>query len=248
MLYTLVARDMKQRTRQAFLGYLWIVLEPLLATGVFTVLIQNVLQLRLTEDIPYPIFVLSGMIMWRYFSSSLGISVGSLTGNYNLITQVYFPRKVLVLYPVASNLVNFCITFILLLVVLLISGIPVRWTTVFVPLPLLLIILLTYGLGLIAAPINVAGRDMGKAITVLLGFFLYATPVLYPVTQISMKYRDWYYLNPIAVLVKGFRGFLLGSAQPPLWAWAITAGSILVLLLIGNLVFSRFERVLSDII
>ena len=248
MLYTLVARDIKQRTRQAFLGYLWIMLEPLLAAGVFTFLMQNVLHLRLTEEIPYPIFVLSGMILWRYFSSSLGSSVGSLTGNYNLITQVYFPRKVLVLYPIASNLVNLCMTFILLWIVLFISGIPVKCTTVFVPLPLLLIMMLTYGLGLIAAPINVAGRDMGKAIGVLLGFFLYATPVLYPVTQISMKYRDWYYLNPIAVLVEGFLGFLMGSAQPPLWAWAITAGSIVVLLLIGNLVFNRFERVLSDII
>ncbi len=248
MLYTLVARDIKSRSRQAFLGYLWVILEPLLATGVFTILFQNVFHLRLTEEIPYPVFVFSGMILWRYFSSGLAESTGSLIGNYNLITQVHFPRKVLVLYPIISKLVDFGITFILLLLVLLFFAIPLKWTVLFVPMPLLLTMMLIYGLGLFSAPVNVAGRDMSRVISVLLGFFLYATPVLYPVRQISAQYRSWYFMNPIAVIVEGFRGFLLGSAQPPLWAWGVTTGVILALFLLGNMVFNRFETVLADVI
>lgn len=248
MLYTLVARDIKSRSRQAFLGYVWVVLEPLLATGVFTILIQNILRLNLTEDIPYPVFVFSGMILWRFFSTSLTVSAGSLIGNYNLITQVHFPRKVLIFYPIVSKLVDFGIAFISLLVVVIAWGLPIKWTCFLIIVPLLLSMILIYGLGLLVAPVNVAGRDMSMVISVLLGFFLYATPVLYPVTQISAQYRNWYFLNPIAVIVEGFRGFLLGSGQPPLWAWGVTAGVTLALLLLGHMVFSRFETVLADVI
>ena len=99
----MVARDIKSRTRQTFFVYLWVIIEPVLATGVFTILFQNILHLQLTKEIPYPLFVFSGMILWRFFSSSLPGSATSLISNNNLITQIYFPRKVLILYPIISK-------------------------------------------------------------------------------------------------------------------------------------------------
>ena len=248
MLYVLVYRDIKARTKQAFVGYLWVIIQPLLATGVFTILIQSVLKLDLTEAIPYPVFVCAGMILWQYFANSLTASTESLSGNVNLITQVYFPRDVLILYPIISKLVDLAVSFGALGLLLVLFQVSVSWMLILAPMFVLLCMALTYGLGLFLAPLNVAARDVARAVPILLSFALYATPVLYPLQRVPEQYQMLYLLNPMAVVVEGFRGALLQGQLPPAWALAWTAILSIGLLLVGQVAFQAFETVLADVI
>jgi len=248
MIYILVYRDIKARTKQAVLGYLWVIIQPLLATGVFSLLVQGVLRLELTETVPYPVFVFAGMVLWQYFSSSLSESAQSLVTNLSLLTQVYFPKDILILYPIFAKLVDLGISLAMLVVMLILYRISVHWTLVFIPLFVLVAMLFAYALGLFLAPLNVAFRDVARALPILLSLALYATPALYPLERVPLHYRNLYLLNPMAVVVEGFRRVLFEGTLPPLWAlgWAtvLTVG----LLLIGQALFQLFEKVLADVV
>lgn len=248
MLYVLVYRDVKARSKQAFLGYLWVIIQPLLATGVFVVLVQGVLGLELTETIPYAVFLYTGMIIWQYFSNSLTASTESLAANANLITQVYFPRDVLVLYPIISKLIDLLVSFAALGLLLVLFRVSVSWTVVLAPIFVLLCMALAYGLGLFLAPLNVAVRDVGRVLPVLLSFALYATPVLYPSERVPEQVRVLYMLNPAAVVVEGFRSVLLEGRVPELWALAWAVCLIIGLVGLGEMAFRLFETVLADVI
>jgi lipopolysaccharide transport system permease protein len=248
MLYVLVYRDIKSQTKQAFLGYAWVIIQPLLATGVFTILVQSVLGLKLTERVPYPVFLMTGMVLWQYFSNSLTVSTESLTGNVNLLTQVYFPKDILILYPIFAKLVDLGVSLLVLATLLVVFRVPVAWTLVFAPLMVLITMVMIYGLGLFLAPLNVAFRDVARALPVLLSFALYVTPVVYPLEQVPPPYRTWYLLNPMATVIEGFRGVLLGGQLPPLWALAWALGLSLLVLVLGQRAFRLVEMVLADVV
>src|SRR6266511_1923830 len=128
LLLILVERDLRSRTKQALIGYGWIVLQPLVATGVFTLVVQFVLRLDLSGDVPYPLFLLSGMVIWQYFANSLIGSTESLTQHLDLITQVAFPREVLVLYPIVARLLDVAVGLVLVGVFMAIYRVPPAWT------------------------------------------------------------------------------------------------------------------------
>lgn len=248
MLYVLIYRDVKARSKQAFLGYLWVIIQPLLATGVFTLLVQGVLGLELTESVPYPVFLYTGMIIWQYFSSSLTASTESLAANVNLITQVYFPRDVLVLYPIISKLIDLMVSFGALGLLMVLFRVSLSWMVVLMPVFVLICMTLAYGLSLFLAPLNVAVRDVGRVLPVLLSFALYATPVLYPLERVPEQVRGIYLLNPAAVVVEGFRSVLLEGRVPELWALAWAVFLTVGLVCLGEVAFHLFETVLADVI
>src|SRR5437763_15765698 len=154
ILYMLVVRDLKARTKQAYLGYLWILIQPLLLTGVFSFLIQQVLGRTDLSDIPYPVFLMAGVVPWHFFSNSLNESAESLVKNVDLVRQVYFPREILALYPMFARLVDVAVGCAALGVFMLVFHVPLSGWVLVAPVVLLVEMLFVSAIGLLLAAAN----------------------------------------------------------------------------------------------
>lgn len=248
MLYMLVYRDLKARSKQAVFGYFWIIVQPLLATGFFTVLVQGVLGLKLSGDIPYPVFLVSTLIFWQYFSNALTASMESLVGDVDLLTRVYFPKDVLVLYPIVTKLLDLAIGMIVLGLFMVIFKVAVHWTVVVLPLFILMEMLFAYALGLLLAPLSVAFRDVSRAVSILLSFAVYAVPVLYPLEKVPQQFIWAYMLNPMAVVLDGSRRAILYGTLPDPQYLTLTFVTVVALVLVTQRIFQVFERVVADLV
>ena len=248
LLWVLVYRDLRGRTRASLLGYGWIVLQPLLATGIFTLLVQGILNLHPSGDIPYPVFIFTGMMLWGYFSSSVSAATTSMAEHADLLRQVNLPRETLVLYPMVSKIVDFSISLLMLVFICLLYGIKLQPGVILAPLFLIPVILLGYGLALILSPLNVALRDVGKTIPILLSFAIYATPVLYPLEKVPSAWKSLYLLNPLAGLIESFRGLVLFGHFPDLVLLGYAYLVSFFMFLFGRWVFSHVELLLADIV
>jgi lipopolysaccharide transport system permease protein len=248
ILYMLVLRDLKARSKQAFLGYLWILIQPLLLTGVFSVLVQQVLGRTDLSDIPYPVFLMAGVIPWQFFANSLNESTESLVKNVDLVRQVYFPREILAIYPVFARLVDVAIGCVALAVFMVAWHVPVSGWAVLVPLLLIVEMVYACAIGMLLSAANVGWRDISRGLPLLLFLMLYAMPVLYPPERMPNAIRGLYDLNPIAHLVDGFRAAILGTHPPDAAALTVVAVVGVVALLIAQRIFSVFDGILADVI
>lgn len=248
ILYMLVLRDLKARSKQAYLGYLWILIQPLLLTGVFSVLVQQVLGRSDLSDIPYPVFLMAGVIPWQFFANSLNECTESLVKNVDLVRQVYFPREILAIYPVFARLIDVAIGCLALAVFLIVWHVPVSGWIVLVPLILVEEMLFAMACGLLLAAANVAWRDVSRGLPLLLFLMLYAVPVLYTADRVPRALRPLFDLNPIAHLVDAFRTSVVGTQPPDLAALAVV-GTLGVLALVGaQRLFAVFDGVLADVV
>ena len=246
LLYFLVWRDVKVRYKQTALGVLWVVLQPLLTTFIFSILFGLLLDVP-SGDVPYPVFALTGLIVWQYFSGSLNRTSTSLVGNANLITKVYFPRLIIPMTGVLSGLIDFVIGFVLLAIMMIFYGIRPGPEIALLPAFLLLAMITALGFGLWFSAFNVRYRDVGFLIPFLIQIWFYLTPVVYSSTLIPEQYRWLLGLNPMTGVVEGFRWALLGQAPPgPLFIPSIVIS--LLVLLTGLLYFRRTERDFADIV
>lgn len=248
ILLMLVLRDLQARTKQAYLGYFWIIAQPLLLTGAFTFLVRNVLGQSDLSSVPYPVFLMAALIPWQFFASSLNDSAESLVKNVDLVRQVYFPREILALYPIVARLVDVAIATCLLGVLMLAFGVaPSAWIAL---LPVLVAIEMLFlaAFGLLLAAANVASRDVARALPLLLQLLLFAMPVLYTVDRVPEWIRPVYLLNPIARIIEGFRGAALGTQPPSLVELSVLALVGVVALLLAQRLFSAFDAVLADVI
>jgi homopolymeric O-antigen transport system permease protein len=248
ILYMLVLRDLKARSKQAYLGYLWILIQPLLLTGVFSVLVQQVLGRSDLSEIPYPVFLMAGVIPWQFFANSLNECTESLVKNVDLVRQVYFPREILAIYPVFARLVDVAIGCLALAVFLIVWHVPVSGWIVLVPVILIEEMLFAMAFGLLLSAANVAWRDVSRGLPLLLFLMLYAVPVLYAADRVPHALRPLFDLNPIAHLVDAFRTSVVGT-QPPDLAALATVGVLGVLaLLAAQRLFAVFDGVLADVV
>jgi lipopolysaccharide transport system permease protein len=248
ILYMLVLRDLKARSKQAYLGYLWILIQPLLLTGVFAVLVQQVLGRNNLSDIPYPVFLLAGVIPWMFFANSLNESTESLVKNVDLVRQVYFPREILAIYPIFARLVDVAIGCVALAVFILLWHVPVSGWVVLVPVILFEVMLFATAFGLLLSAANVGWRDVSRGLPLVLFLMLYAVPVLYPPELIPRTLRPLYDLNPVAHLVDAFRTAVIGSQPPDLMALAVLGILGIVAVVAAQRLFSVFDGVLADVI
>jgi lipopolysaccharide transport system permease protein len=248
ILYMLVLRDLKARTKQAYLGYLWILIQPLLLTGVFSFLIQQVLGRTDLSDIPYPVFLMAGVIPWQFFANSLNESAESLVKNVDLVRQVYFPREILAVYPVFARLVDVAVGCVALGVLLLVFHVPVSGWVVLIPLVLLEEMLFAAACGMLLSAANVAWRDVSRGLPLVLFLMLYAVPVLYPPERVPAAIRPIYTLNPMAHLVDLFRAAVLGTHAPDLLALALLGLAGLLAVFLAQRIFAIFDGVLADVI
>lgn len=248
IVYMLVLRDLKARTKQAYLGYLWILIQPLLLTGVFSFLVQQVLGRTDLSDIPYPVFLMAGVIPWQYFANSLNESAESLVKNIDLVRQVYFPREILAIYPVFARLVDVAVVCVALGIFLIVFRVPVSGWVVLAPVILVEEMLFAAALGLLLSAANVAWRDISRGLPLVLFLMLYAVPVLYPPERVPNAIRPVFNLNPIAHLVDAFRAAVLGTHPPELVGLALIGVIGVLALALAQRIFAVFDGVLADVI
>lgn len=251
LLYFLIWRDLKVRYKQTALGIGWIILQPLISMVIFSFLFGGLLEVP-SGGVPYPIFVYAGLLPWNYFANSLNRSSTSLVNNQNLITKVYFPRLVVPISGVMSGLVDFSVSFIVLIVLMIIFKFYPTPYIVFLPGFLLLAIITALGFGLWLSALNVRYRDVNYITPFLIQIWMYLTPVIYPVTIIPEKFRFLLALNPMTGVVEGFRWALLGDqltdVQPPGSIFLLSIAISLFVLVSGTIYFRRTERKFADII
>jgi lipopolysaccharide transport system permease protein len=246
LLYILVWRDLKVRYRQTLLGVVWVMGQPLLTMLMFTLLFNRIAHINAGE-IPYPIFVLTGLLPWGFFSSGVQAAANSLVGNANLISKVYFPRLLIPTASIAGGLVDFIVAGLVLAGMLTWNHVVPSLMLIFLPMIILLAAGLTLGLGLWLAALNVKYRDVRVMIPFVLQVWMYATPVVYPQHLLPEPWRTYAVLNPMAGVVEGFRWCLFGG-ELPLFALAISLTITIGLLAGGMLFFRRMERTFVDVI
>lgn len=247
LLYFLTWRDIKIRYKQTALGVAWVVLQPLITMVIFSVIFGQLAKLP-SDGIPYPVFSYAALLPWGLFSGALQRAGTSLVTNANLITKVYFPRLVIPVSAVGAGLIDFVISFVVLLGLMLYYRITPTWMIFTVPLFALLAILTTLAVSLWLSALNVQYRDVQYMIPFLIQAWMYASPVAYSAGLIPTgRWRIIYGLNPLAGVIQGFRWALLGG-NPPDELMIISVVMVLLLLVSGLFYFRRMERTFADVV
>jgi lipopolysaccharide transport system permease protein len=214
---------------------------------IFTLIFGNLAKIP-SDGLPYSIFVYSALLPWNYFAGALQRCVASVVGDASLISKVYFPRLILPLAGTVSGLVDFLISFVLLLGMMAYYGIGVSWSVLTLPLLLLLALSTALAVGLWLSALNVRYRDVGHTIPFIVQVWMYASPIVYPVSMIPEKYRLFYSLNPMAGVIEGFRWALLGKQSPDFSVMAISAVMVLFLIVGGIIFFRNMEKTFADVV
>ncbi len=250
LVFFLSWRDIKVRYKQAVLGAAWVVIQPVLQTIVFTVIFSVVLGAKSPNpDVPYAVFALTGLVLWQYFSASLGRATNGLVGQASLLTKVYFPRLVIPISAMFTGLVDLLISLVIVGVVMAAYGIAPGWELVFFPVFILLTLITALAAGLWLGALNVLYRDVGSVLPFLVQLLMYLSPVVIPLTLIS-KYEPLkviFALNPMTGALNGFRWCFLGEPFDTGYFWYSLA--VVAVLLVGGLIFfKRMERTFADVI
>jgi lipopolysaccharide transport system permease protein len=247
LLWHLVWRDVKSRYSQTVLGAGWAVLQPVLSMIVFSVIFGRFARVP-SDGVPYPVFSLAALVPWAYFSSALTGSSHSLVNSRSLLTKVYFPRLVIPASPVFAALVDFGIAFGVLLLVMARYGLAPRLETIWMlPILLLIVALTAMGAGCWLAALNVQYRDVRHLSPFLVQIWMYASPIVYPMSLVPEGYRSIYALNPLAGALTGIRATLLGTTAPTWSQLGLSLVGATVIFMIGTLYFRRTERMFADV-
>ena len=247
LLYFLVWRDLKVRYKQTALGVAWAILQPLMTMVIFSVIFGTFARIP-SDGLPYPIFAYTALLPWTYFSQAMGLCSRSIVSNSGLITKVYFPRLIIPLSSTMIPAVDMCISFVPLLGLMMWFGITPTRGVLALPLFLLLALMTALSVGLWLSPANVKYRDVAYTLPFLTQFWMYASPVVYPVSLVPERWRWLYSLNPMVGVIEGFRWALLGKASPDFRAMAVSSVVVLALLVGGIVYFKRMERTFADVV
>jgi ABC-type polysaccharide/polyol phosphate export systems, permease component len=245
-----VRRDFVAVYKQTILGPIWFLVQPVFSTIVFTVVFGRIAQIP-TDGLPPVLFYMSGIVIWNYFAGCLAKTSDTFVSNAGIFGKVYFPRLTAPVATVISNLVTFTIQFSLFLTILTYFGLkggvvkPNLWLLI-IPLLLLQMAALGLGFGILVSSLTTKYRDLTFLITFGTQLWMYATPIVYPMSQIPEKWQWVYALNPMAAVVEAFRYALLGAGAIRIWQLGISLGVTVLVLFIGIILFSRTEKTFMD--
>jgi lipopolysaccharide transport system permease protein len=247
LLYFLVWRDVKVRYKQTAIGAAWAICQPLLTMMIFAVIFGRFAKIP-SDNVPYPIFAFAGLLPWTYFSQSIARSGVSVVSDANLIRKIYFPRLIIPASAVIAPLVDFVLSLLILLLMMAWYRVTPNWAVATLPLFICLAVCAALGVSLWLSALNVRYRDVGHAIPFLVQFWMYASPIVYPVSLIPKQWRSLYSVNPMVGVVEGFRWGLLGKESPEFGSIVIGTLVALILFLSGLIFFKRMERSFADIV
>jgi lipopolysaccharide transport system permease protein len=246
LLYFLVWRDVKVRYKQTALGIAWAVLQPVLTVFVFTIFFNRVGHIR-TGSVPYALYALSGMVPWLFFANGVTIASTSVVTSVNLVTKVYFPRLVIPIASVLSNVPDVAIGFVLLLVVMAFYGTAPTVAILVVPLVLLLVFAVALAVSLWFAALSVEFRDVRYVVPLIVQLWMLASPLAYDISKLSATWRTILGLNPMTGALELFRWAVIGGAVPQVSTVAVSCAVTIVTLVGGAYYYRAMERRFADI-
>ena len=247
LLYFFVWRDLKVRYKQTVIGVAWAVIQPFMTMVVFSLFFGKLARMP-SHGLPYPVFYYSALLPWTYFAGALQGATSAVVDHQHVITKVYFPRLVLPLSAVLSGLVDFAISFVMFLGIMLFYGIRPTAVVLLLPGFLLLAVLTALGVGLWLSALNAIYRDVRYVVPFLVQFWLFASPVAYPSSLVPESWRLLYGLNPMAGVIEGFRWALTGHGQPPSLLLAASATAVLLAVAGGLVYFQKMEATVADVV
>lgn len=250
LFYFLTWRDVKIRYKQTALGAAWAILQPLFNMLLFTLVFGKAAGMP-SDGVPYPLFAFAGLAPWTFFSNAIGSAGNSLVGSSHLITKVYFPRLIIPASAVLAGFVEFGFSFVMMIALLFWYGVPLTWKFLLVPALALHLAVLAFAVGMLLSALNVKYRDIRYVIPFLITFWMFATPIIYPVSMFRGIYRDLFALNPMTGIIEAYRVVLLAGFNGAAvnWrGWGISLAITIGLLFIAFYHFRRTERVFADIV
>jgi lipopolysaccharide transport system permease protein len=247
LLYFLIWRDVKVRYKQTILGFGWAVLQPLTTMVIFTIVFSWILSSP-SDGFPYPVFTFVALLPWNYFAGAFSRATNGVVAEASLISKVYFPRLIIPLAGVISGFVDLAISFVVLLGMMFYYGIAPHWGVILLPAFLLLAAATALGVALWLSALNARYRDVGQLIPFLIQTWMYASPIVYPVSRVPKKYLFLYSLNPMAGVIEGFRWGLLGNASESFSVIAVSSVVVLAILVSGLAFFKRMEQSFADLL
>jgi lipopolysaccharide transport system permease protein len=246
LLYFLIWRDIKVRYKQTLVGIGWAILQPLLAMVVLSAVFGSAARLP-SEGIPYPLFAYAGLLAWTFFANAVFSSSNSIVGNAPLITKIYFPRLLVPVGAVAARLLDFFIAFLLLVALLVWYRTPLTAHLLMLPLLVVMTMMFALACGLVLSALNVKYRDVNVALPHVLQFAMFATPVFYSSTMLPSSLHWMAKLNPLAVLIEGYRASFFG--RPFDWPALAVCAIVAVLLLAASVAsFRHMEEQFADLV
>ncbi len=248
LLFILAWRDLKVRYKQTVVGIVWIVMQPLLMTVIFTIFLGSLARVPSAGQVPYAIFVYAGLVLWTFFSGAISVGGQSLLGNSQLITKIYFPRLIIPCAVIVGRLIDLFISLALLAILLVCYRVPITWSILFMPIPLALTILLALGFSMLTAALNIKYRDVGIALPMLIQLWMFTSPVLYDVSLVPSRWQRIYALNPLVGILQNFRASLFGGIPFDWLALAIAIFITFSLLVYSAYAFRRADKSFADLV
>lgn len=248
LIYFMVWRDVKVKYKQTLLGMAWAVVQPVMTMIVFTFVFDKVAKLP-TDGIPYPVFSFTGLLPWGLFATALNQGSRSLVMHNNMVTKIYFPRLILPMAAVFAGMVDFFISLLILIGLMLYFNVTPAWGQLWtLPFFLLLALVTALGVALWLSAVNVKYRDVNQALPFITQFWLLATPVAYSFSNLSERMQLVLSLNPMTGVVNGFRWALLGTDTGPDLMFWISVGISLLIFVTGLFYFRSMEKTFADTI
>jgi lipopolysaccharide transport system permease protein len=247
LLYFFVWRDIKVRYKQTAIGAAWAVIQPFMTMVVFSLFFGRLAKIP-ANGLPYPVFYYCALLPWLYFAGALQSATNVVVEQQRVITKIYFPRVVLPISAVLGGLVDFAISFCVLLALMAYYGIAPTAATLWLPVFLLLAILTALGMGLWLSALNAFYRDVRYVVPFLVQFWMFASPVAYPSSLVPERWQWLYGLNPMAGVIEGFRWALTGQGLPPGPMMAASATGVVVVLVSGLIYYRAMEGSIADVV
>ena len=249
LVYMFVKRDFVSSFKQTILGPLWFFINPIFTTVVYLIVFGNIANLS-TDGAPKILFYLAGVTLWNYFSSSLGGTSNVFVGNAGIFGKVYFPRLVMPITIVISNLMRFGVQFLLFIVVFFFywykGEVTPNWWVLFTPIFILMMSLFALGVGMIFSSLTTKYRDLSMLLTFGISLYMYATPVIYPTSMLSAKIQPYAKYNPLTGIFEGFKYAWMGVGEFHPIMLVYSSVIILILLAIGTVIFNKVEKGFMD--
>lgn len=246
LFFFLVWRDIKVMYAQTILGLMWAIIQPCVEILVFSVIFGKVAKLD-TDGIPYVLFASVAIIPWTYMSKAVTFSSQSLVSGQAMLGKVYFPRLIFPITPVLAKLVDFCISTVIIIGVILYYRVPFTWNMLLFPVFCMQMVCISAGIGLWLSAMAIRFRDVKFAMPFVIRMLMYTAPIVYSASRIPETYRTIYSCNPLVSVIEGFRACLLGTPMPWIFIWPGMIAAA-VLLASGLFYFKRMERVFVDVI
>ncbi len=247
LLVFLVWRDTKVRYKQAVIGAGWAVFQPLISMLLFTAIFSYLAKLP-SDGVPYPVFAYAGLLPWNFIAQATSRSGTSLVGESHLISKVYFPRLIIPLAAASAPAVDLLCALVMMIPLMLWFGITPGWQILLFPIFVVIALLAALAVSLWFSALHVKFRDVGHVIPFFVQFWMFASPVVYPVSLIPERWRALYSLNPVVGVVEGFRWTLLGQRAPSMETILPSICIVLILFVSGVIYFKRMERTFADVI